>query len=170
MPIYYNESDPVTGNADNNNNQQSGINRAGSWVPVDGKLGLTKYVFHQSKSADASAATATSEHVLCQASKAISLTKISYCPDAAVTANDTNFATLTISVRNADGSNQQTVAAINTKITGGTGNWVAFSQIDFGSLSVIELSALQPITLTITKSGSGVVVPGGVFLIESNLL
>jgi hypothetical protein len=168
MPIYYNENTPALANANLQSLQQSEADKESSILPLTKQTCMTKAVYLQTKAADAAASTATSEHVLLSSTLGLTLTKITYVPDAALTANDTNFATLLISSRNAAGGGQVTIASIQTT-TSGTGSWTAFLGVDFGSLANNVLTTGMSVTLTISKSGTGVVVPGGSFVIEGVL-
>lgn len=118
--------------------------------------------------ADSAAADTLSEHMVMQAQDAVTVTKIFFLPDAALTANDTDYAVLTVYRRDADGTNQVSVATVNTQ-TGGSGNWTAFDGIDLGTISNSSISTGQVLTFEITKQGSGVVVPAGTLQIETTV-
>src|SRR5262252_3563173 len=81
--------------------------------------------------------------------------------NAALTANDTNYAT--VSVKNPDAST--TPASLNTKTSasGGTGNWAAGSAFPM-TLDTTRANRLvqagQRLDVDILKTGTGVVVPG----------
>lgn len=113
--------------------------------------------------ADAAASTVTAETAFHKAgSFARKIAKIEFVPSAALTANDTNFATLIVGKRSAAGGARTTLKQVTTAIAGGTGNWTAFVAVDFGVLTVSSLAAGDSITLEITKAAAGVAVPAGV--------
>jgi hypothetical protein len=107
--------------------------------------------------ADATASTATSETLIGTVHSGLPVGHIiKINPAAALTADNTNYATITVQKRT-NGGAAVTIASANTKITGGTGNWTAFAPI-----SVSLTAAASPgdtITYSISKSGTGVVVP-----------
>lgn len=90
---------------------------------------------------------------------------VKYIPNAALTANNTDYATLTVANRDAAGVAVGDIAAITTEITG-TGDWVAFVAEDFGVLANTEVEAGGSVTFEIEKAGSGVVVPAGTLQVE----
>lgn len=114
--------------------------------------------------ADGSAATATAEHTFMRAAGPITVKAVRFVPDAALTASDSNYATITISRRNADGSGLVVVASINTAITVApfSGNFVQWQAVTLALTAAnLSLIAGQLLTVAITKTGSGVVVPAG---------
>jgi hypothetical protein len=118
------------------------------------------------ESADGSSLTATSERVVFTAPEDITITDVFVEPAAALTANDLNFATITIARRDSSGGGKVTVATRTTQTTG-TGNWSAFSPVSLGSLSNTALSEGQKVTVEITKPGGvGVVLPVLIVQIE----
>lgn len=108
--------------------------------------------------ADGGAGTAFTEHAFWRAAQTCKVISVYFVPDAALTANASNNATLTLARRNADGTNQQTIASITTSTT----NWVQFVPVQL-TLTAANASLLvgQTLTFTITKGGTGVVVPAG---------
>lgn len=116
--------------------------------------------------ADGAAATTTAETALWCPAMACEVTKITFTPSATLTAHDTNYATLTVAKRDGAGGAAADMAAINTKITGGTGNWAAFVAEDFGALTGATLAAGNVLTLEIEKASDGVAVPAGVWTIS----
>jgi len=116
---------------------------------------------------DAGAANVTVEHIIFQAQEAVTVTKAFYLPDAALTADDTNYATLIVYRRDSSGGTQASIASKTTKITGGGSNdWTAFDGVDLGTLTNTAIAAGQVITWEITKTLAGVVVPAGTLQIE----
>lgn len=119
--------------------------------------------------ADGAAGTATAEHVVYRATGPVIVKSVEYVPDAALTANDTNFATITLSRRNADGTNSVTVASVSTKTTGGggSGNWSQWVSVALALTAAnVAMVAGQILTIAITKPGAGVVVPAGQLLVD----
>jgi hypothetical protein len=123
--------------------------------------GETQGVQWFKESAEAAALTATSERAVFTAPEAVTITGILIEPAASLTADDTNYATITVARRDATGGNKATVRSLTTQTsgTGGSGNWTAFSTISVGSFSNTSLSAGQKITIEISKTGLGVAVP-----------
>jgi hypothetical protein len=122
--------------------------------------------------ADGAASTATAEHSMFRAPGPTTITAVYYVPDAALTANDTNYATLTLQRRNSDGTNPVTVATINTAITVApfSGNWLQWTAVPLTLTQAnLSLTAGQILTVQITKTGTGVVVPAGSLQISFQL-
>jgi hypothetical protein len=105
--------------------------------------------------------TATSERVVFTAPENVTITDVFVEPAAGLTASDTDFATILVSRRDATGSNEVTVVSATTRTagSGGTGDWDPFGAISLGSLSNTSLTEGQKLTIELTKSGLGVVVP-----------
>lgn len=113
------------------------------------------------KLVDGSASAATAESSFARADQAGTVIGLYFVPDAALTADDTNYATLTVKTRDGAGGAASTVASVTTKITGGSGDWTAFVPVSLGTLSNAALAAGALLTFTIAKSGTGVAVPAG---------
>jgi hypothetical protein len=121
---------------------------------------------HYTKEADdGSAAAVTAETPVLSSSGGLQVQAVRFLPSAALTANNTNYATLTVVNRDAAGSSVGTIAAITTEITG-SGDWVAFVLEDFGTLANATIAAGGTVTFEIEKAASGVVVPAGSLEIE----
>jgi hypothetical protein len=88
----------------------------------------------------------------------LTVTEVLIEPAAALTANDTNFATITVPRRNATGGGRTTIDSMMTTTTG-TGNWTAFGTISLGAVTAPSVSAGQKVTIEIAKTGVGIVVP-----------
>ena len=82
-------------------------------------------------------------------------------PAATLTASDSNYATVVVSRRDANGGNRVTVVSASTQTagSGGTGSWTAFGTVSLGSLSNTLLAEGQKVTIEITKAGLGVALP-----------
>lgn len=122
---------------------------------------LRKLTFTVAKPADNSAAQTTVEAVFGNIDEAATVTRIVYTPAAGLTANDTDYATIIVRKRDAAGANPTVVDQVTTQITGGTGNWTAWDDVDFGAIASAALVASSKLTFEITKTGAGVVVPAG---------
>jgi hypothetical protein len=123
--------------------------------------GLTNGIQWRKETADTLPVSATSERVVFTAPEDITITDVFIEPAAALTASDTNYATVVVARRDATGGNVATVASESTQAlgSGGTGNWTAFSVVSLGSLSNTSLAEGQKLTVEITKTGLGVSVP-----------
>lgn len=87
---------------------------------------------------------------------------IRYTPRAAVTASDSDYATLTIAWRDGLGGGSTTVGTLLTKVTGGTGNMTAFVPYGFTLQADANLTVPAGGVLTFTQAkagGSGVQLP-----------
>jgi hypothetical protein len=110
------------------------------------------------ETADGIGTAPTTERVVFTAPADLTITEVLIEPAAALTANDTNHATIRVSRRDAGGGNRTTIDSITTQTTG-TGNWTAFDTISLGGVTAPSISAGQKITIEITKAGVGVIVP-----------
>lgn len=115
--------------------------------------------------ADALAADEIAETVALRVKAAATLTKLYLVPDDALTANDANFKTITVSKRDGAGGAGSTVAEVTTETTG-TGDWVGFTKIDMGSLTGAVLAAGSILTVATAKTASGVALPGWTLVAE----
>ena len=112
--------------------------------------------------ADGAASTATAETIFLAATRKFRVTSVKYLPSAALTADNTNNAVLTLRRRDADGTNAVSVATITTNIASGNWvQWVAKALVLSGTAANLVLAEGQCLTLEITKGGTGVVVPAG---------
>jgi hypothetical protein len=117
--------------------------------------------------ADGAAATATSETAMGMISPAAGGNVVAayFVPQAALTADPTNNATLTIQKRTAGGAAVTIAQVTTTTAAGGTGNWTAWQPVPITVSASAVANALDAITFNISKSGTGVVVPAGQILI-----
>lgn len=133
---------------------------------VANTLGTNKYVVAYKAADDGAAGTATAAGVFASLVGKWQVNTVKYIPSAALTADDTNYATLTVS-QFASGAALTTVASQTTKITGGSGNWTARTAVTItnsgtaANLVVDGSSAPVYLAFAIAKSGTGVVVPAG---------
>jgi hypothetical protein len=121
--------------------------------------GLSNSIQWYKEVADAVGSTATSERVIFTAPEGVTITDVFVEPTAALTASDTAYATIVVARRDATGGGKVTVASRTTQATGGTGNWTAFSIVSLGALSNTSLEEGQKLTIEVTKTGLGVVLP-----------
>lgn len=126
-----------------------------------------RYQSHQKTAADGAASTATSETAVGMSVDAVTLEKVYFVPAAALTADDTNYATITASKRASGGGSKTTVASVTTQATGGSGNWTAWApvEITLAAAPAPTIAALSSFTFEISKTGTGVVVPAGVLVL-----
>lgn len=78
--------------------------------------------------------------------------------NAAVTAHDTNYATITFSCYTSAGATKTTIATITTKITGGTGDIAQFASKAL-TVSAVTVPAGAVITFEVAKASAGVALP-----------
>jgi hypothetical protein len=107
---------------------------------------------------DAAAADTLAEHVFHVASgKSVLITAVKIEADAAVTADNTNDATITVKQGDGAGGARSTVATLVTNVAGGS--WVAFTAKDMGAITNATVPAGGIITITIAKGAAGVQLP-----------
>lgn len=86
-------------------------------------------------------------------------------PSIAVTAHDTTYATITVGYDDGAAGGVTSLQAVTSKITGGTGNWVAGTAIALSSIGAEDtVAAGKYLTVTVAKASTGVVSAGSVFL------
>lgn len=136
----------------------AGINRGtrGAKIVTTEASGTPLYALKAA--ADGAAATTTAETLVGRSPTALPSGHIIYLtPAAGLTADDTNYATITLYKRTAGGGTT-TIGQILTKITGGgTGNWTAWNPVAI--VTSQPVSEGDAITYDIAKAGTGVVVP-----------
>lgn len=125
----------------------------------------------QKTAADGAAATATTEFPLGYASFAGRVGKMVALPAAALTANDATYASIILSKRTqALPGTAVPIASFTTQTTGqalGSGSWVAWTAvIGAAAGTVAGFSQGDMLTLQITKTSTGVVVPITTFEID----
>ncbi|HEV8462068.1 MAG TPA: hypothetical protein VGQ38_15315 [Gaiellaceae bacterium] len=107
---------------------------------------------------DAAASDTLAEHVFHNMTgKSVKITAAKIVADAAVTADNTNFATLTVKQGDGVGGARSTVATLITNVAGGS--WTAFSAKDMGAITNATVPAGGIATLTIAKAAAGVQLP-----------
>lgn len=104
----------------------------------------------------ATAGTAVTETVHANVQRAGKVVAAKLSAPIAVTANDTNYATVTVSKRTGAGG-AVVIASRTTQITGGSGNIVAFVPVTLTLTAANQLLAAGDVlTVAVTKTGSGV--------------
>ena len=105
----------------------------------------------------------------------IPITTCYYHTQSALTASQSNYATISVYKRNAllgDGATTQTLIAQTNTVTnaadagldaaaGATGSWSAFQNVVIPALAGAYISPGDAVTFAMTKTGTGVVVPIG---------
>lgn len=138
-------------------------------LKVDGKTGIVSLPltllqdYWDKAAADAAASTLLAEHVFFRAPGNVTIKSIVYVPDAALTAADATKATITIATRDGAGNSlNASFATVNTATTGsgGSGNWTAFIPVPL-ALAGSLLTAGQVLTIAISKTSTGTIVPAG---------
>lgn len=106
---------------------------------------------------DAAAATATGETPFYRCYTAQRVLRCDILPTAALTANDTNYASILLKSEDGAGAGAETISTLTTKITGGSGDWTAKVTVPFTLTAAnVDLSAGDILMVQITKAGSGV--------------
>lgn len=118
---------------------------------------------------DAAADTATAETIVGFVPDAPGSTttkgkvlRVYYLPAAALTADDTDYATITVSKYTAAGGSKTTVASLTTEIA--NGDWTAFvpKEITLSATAAnLILQSNAILTYEVAKEGSGVAIPAG---------
>lgn len=128
-------------------------------------VGTPGYQATFTKVVDGSAAATTAETLVFRAPFAGTVRAAYFVPDAALTANDTNFASLLVDKRPASApGTPANVATLTTEVA--SGSWVAWTAVSLGTLSNEDFEAGDVFTFEITKDGTGVVVPDGVLVLD----
>jgi hypothetical protein len=109
------------------------------------------------KAADAAASTTTAEYAIGAVPHNCILDAAPFIsPSAAVTANATNNATITLGYRR-DGGSRVTIATLVTDVAGG--DWVAWTNKAMSAVAGLLLNKNDVITLQVAKGGTGVQLP-----------
>jgi hypothetical protein len=140
-------------------------------MPAGHSSDSPQYEAWDKAAADGAAANATAEHMIFRARQACTVRSVHYLPDAALTADNGNYATITVQKRAAGGGSPVTVASKTTQITG-SGNWTQWVAVALAlstTAANIKLAAGETLTVAITKTGTGVVVPAGQLIVSYSL-
>jgi len=134
-------------------------------------LNLTRNGLIFTKSAvDAADNTATDISTMPLDAKVL-VTAVTIMPLAALTSNDTNYATIVVDVADGASGSATTIASVTTKTagSGGTGNWTAGTAITMtltatvANLLIDGATARKWMGVNIAKSGTGVAVPASMY-------
>ncbi|EYF01888.1 hypothetical protein [Chondromyces apiculatus] len=90
------------------------------------------------------------------------VTAVTLLPGGALTANATNFATLTLTAYSSAGTLRGTVATLTTE----TGSWTSLVPVNMPLGAVVALQQGDSLALSIAKAGTGVVVPLATFTVH----
>ena len=125
------------------------------------------------KPADAATSTSATYTLDYSVPSSFRVDAVKYVPHAALTANNSNLATLKLVTNNGNGGSDTVVATINTAAAaaGGTGNWTA----DIGqALTVTAANAVvtsgSQLQFKMTKGGAAVIVPAGSLIVKGTLV
>lgn len=90
---------------------------------------------------------------------------LTICPHAALTANDTNNAVVTLGKADGAGGSSTAIGALTTNVA--SGNWVAdtFKEVTLTAANT-TVNDGQIVTLKLTKGGTGVVVPASSYALR----
>lgn len=155
-----------------------GLCATGTTAPAGKNLTLTTatlddiddalyHVDHVQKDADALASDTLIVRMAGRYKKAQSLNRAWFVPNAALTANNTDYASIVVATYSSTGSLVSS-ATTTTKATGGTGNWSARVPVALTLPSTTSLSSGGTIACYTTKAGAGVIIPAGIFQFETS--
>lgn len=87
------------------------------------------------------------------------VTGASFCAPVAITANDTTYATITVTKRDSAGGTAAVVATRTTQITGGSGNITAFLPIALTlTVANVVVAPNEVLTVLVSKASTGVAI------------
>ncbi len=90
----------------------------------------------------------------------VEIVEVTICPDGTLTANDTNYATISLNKSDGAAGSATAVASQTTKITGGSGNWAARTFVDVPVTAANKnVDDGQMLEIESVKAASGVAVP-----------
>jgi len=125
---------------------------------------IEEVTFHKA-AADAAAGTASELWIARITKKILVNDDVKIIAAASLTADDTNYATVSLEVDDGAGGANTVLASQTTKITGGSGNWVAGTALALTITTtaadrIIDgATATKYLILKIAKTGTGVAVP-----------
>lgn len=94
---------------------------------------------------------------------ACTVTSVTFGPDAAVTADNTNYKTLALVYDDGAGGSETTIASVDTTVA--SGSWVAGTLVTL-AISGASVPTGKQLKLKSTKAGSGVALAGGTCTIK----
>lgn len=134
-------------------------NEANAKARVEMQKERRQTYFVTKTAADGTAATATAETTgFVMTTAAAAAFAVYFTPTATITGDVTNNATITLSARPAAGGASVPIATLTTTAAGGPYTADVAKPMTLTAANVI-LTAFQEFTLTISKGGTGVVVP-----------
>jgi hypothetical protein len=141
-------------------------------------LGLTRNVLVIGKAAADGAAGDTTNLCTVPLDAKFLVTGAYIMPGGALTAHDTNYATVVLDVDDGAGGSATTLASNTTKTAGGggTGNWTAGTAIEMTLTATIAdriidgATARKWLGINIAKAGTGVAVPISAFWLKLKLV
>lgn len=113
--------------------------------------------------ADGAAGTATAETSIARIQKPVTAGKAYFVPSAALVPDNANNATILVQKRDGAGGAPVTVATKQTTVA--NGGMTAFVPYDLGAITNGSFVPGDVLTVSITKAGTGVVVPAGQLVI-----
>jgi hypothetical protein len=145
---------------------------------IEKAIGLTRTVeVFWKTAADGAAGDATTAQWCFEVSNKIEVTAVKYMPISGnLTANDTNYATMTLETDDGAGGSDTVIATATTTITGGTGNWTAgtFVSLTLTATTANRIvdgsSSSKALIFKIAKTAAGVVVPTGKMFVTFRLV
>lgn len=132
---------------------------------ADGEDLVYDFLLNPVKTAADAAAGDTSTVFECKAPCNFEVVSLTICPHAALTANDTNNAVVTLGKADGAGGGSTAISALTTNLA--SGNWVAdvFKEMTITGTAK-RVNDGQVMTLKITKGGTGVAVPASSYSIR----
>jgi hypothetical protein len=115
---------------------------------------------------DATALSSLAEVAFHRIQTGTTVSQIKIVPSGSAVADNSNYGTIVIGWRNGSGGSLNTLAAINTQVTGG-GSWVAFAVKDMGSIANAVLPPGAVMTISVAKTASGIQLPA--FVVQPTL-
>lgn len=134
------------------------ITKAGNGVAVPALSVVVRY-----RVGGLAAATALAVVPFAYIEDGLELVDVKYTPREALTANDTNYATVALQKADGAGGSWSTVASVTTEATApGSDDWVAEVPVDLPITDLsVAVAAGSLLGFAITKTAAGVVVPPG---------
>lgn len=96
----------------------------------------------------------------------VNVTNAVYIPGGTLTANDTNYITMTLEQATPLGV-ITSIGSFTTQITGGSGNWTAQVPVNF-SITAANANILpgNSVLIKLTQTGTGVAIPVGALIVN----
>lgn len=110
---------------------------------------------------DATGGEATErQHCYFYLDKGLTAVSAQILPLGALTANDTNYKTIAIGTDDGAGGTHTAIGTLTTKITGGSGDWVAGTAESVSTVTMDDaMTAGTYLSVKVTKAASGVLLP-----------